>query len=103
MNSIQVDVSTQIGGMTFSLAPSSRKQVKELFPNAFAVNSLFIAYDVKSEFEIHPGELLMHVCPALIGASEEEIFKRVEEIRFVDPVKNKTLETLKRPYPTMNG
>lgn len=92
MYKLQIDVSRQIGGMTFSLAPDSKNRVKQLFPNAVAANSLYVAYDVQSAFEWQHGPVLQHVCPALIGASEQEIFKFIDEIVFVDPVKRETLD-----------
>ena len=94
MNTLQVDVSRQIGGMTFSLPPGSRDQVKKLFPKAIAANTLYVSYDVQRAFEWQHGDVLQHVCPALIGASESDIFKVIDQIRFVDPVNREVLASI---------
>lgn len=82
--------------MTFSLSPGSKRLVKEIFPDAHPVRSIYVAYEAKDEFEWQHGDMLIHVCPALVGASEAQIFEKVSAVRFVDPVKEELLIELPR-------
>jgi hypothetical protein len=95
MDTIQIDVNRQIGGMTFSLAPASRRLVRDLFPEAHPASALYAEFDDAAAFEIQHGSLLTHIYPALIGASIADIIAKVSQVSFVDPVNGETLNTLK--------
>ena len=52
MNAIKINVNKQLDGYSFSIAPSIRDFIKNLFPNAHPANNIFVGYDTKSDFEI---------------------------------------------------
>ena len=84
MNAIRINVNKQIDGYSFSITPSIRELIKQLFPNAHPANNIFVGYDTKSDFEVYVGKLENYIYPALLGVSEESDLKKLDEIHFID-------------------
>lgn len=82
MEKIKIDVNKQMDGYTFSLSVSTRNKIKSLFPNAFPANTIFVSYDVGSEFNSIEN-LSPSIIPSLFCLSESEINLSIE-IDFVD-------------------
>ncbi len=70
-------------GYTFSVTPSIRQHIKQLFPNAHPANNIFIAYDTKSDFELNIGKLENYIFPALLGIDNNDL-KKIKQIELVD-------------------
>jgi len=75
-----ITVTKQMDGYTFSLSPKMRKKLLQAYSEAVPRNSLFVAFDVKEDFEQMLGSVLEHTIPILTGL-EKEKFK---EIKYVD-------------------
>ncbi len=96
MTAIQINVSRQMNGITYSLTPSIRSLIKKLFPRALPANTIFVAYDVKSNFEQQCGEVSEHIYPALFGvATEADLKKKIGEVEFVDTATGKVIRSVK--------
>lgn len=96
MEVIRINVNKQMDGYTFSIAPSIRQMIKSWFPDAHPANNIFVAYDVKSDFEHYFDKLEHYIYPALLGVDdEEELQKKVNEIEFVDTQTGRVMHTHK--------
>ena len=71
-------------GYSFSITPSIREFIKQLFPNAHPANNIFVAYDLRSGFEIYYGKLENYIFPALLGVDNETDLKKIDEVHFID-------------------
>lgn len=83
MNIIKINVNKQLDGYTFSITPSIRERIKILFPNAHPANNIFIAYDVKSDFELYIDNIENHISPMLLGIDHNDL-KKITQIEFID-------------------
>lgn len=84
MNAIRINVNKQMDGFTFSITPSIREFIKNLFPDAHPANNIFVGYDTKSDFDIQIGKLENYIYPALLGVEDENDLNRLDEIQFID-------------------
>jgi hypothetical protein len=84
MTAIKINVNKQMDGYTFSITPSVRTFIKDLFPDSHPANRIFVAYDTKSDFEAYYGQLGDYIFPALLGFNDKNDLKQIEEIQFVD-------------------
>lgn len=66
METVNIYVNKQMDGYSFSLLPSSREQIRTLYPDAIPANGIFVAYDIKSDFESSIGKLENYIYPALL-------------------------------------
>lgn len=91
MNTIQVGVTPQMDGFTFSLMPSARMHIKRLLPHARPVNTIFVAYDTKSDFELYLSTLEKWILPALLGIGKSEDLSKIPTVEFIDTLTGKVL------------
>ncbi len=85
MEALKINVNKQLDGYAFSIGPSVRKKLKSWFPNAYPANSLFLSYDIKSDFQLPFDKFEVNIFPVLFGVGDqEELKKKVDEILFVD-------------------
>ena len=95
MEGIKINVNKQMDGYTFSITPSIRQLIKTLFPSAHPANNIFVGYDIKSNFEVYRGKLENFIYPALLGVdNQDELYKKIDEISFVDSQTGEVLQTL---------
>ncbi|MEA5138859.1 hypothetical protein [Arcicella rigui] len=98
MEAIRINVSKQMDGYTFSIAPSIRQLIKSWFPNSHPANNIFVAYDTKSDFEVYYNKLESYIYPALLGMdNQSELNKKVDFIQFVDSHTGNILHSHKVP------
>ncbi len=83
MDAIAIKVNKQIDGYTFSISPSIRGFIKNLFPNSYPANRIFVAYDTKSDFEFSFDRLENYIPQALLGVNNNELHE-LKEIDFID-------------------
>jgi len=91
MDSIKVLVHKKMDGYTFSILPSTRQYVKNLSPSAHPASTIFVAYDIKSDFEFNNGRLEKFILPALLGLQNLEELDNFPPINFVDSFTDKVL------------
>jgi hypothetical protein len=91
MDAIKINVNKQMDGYSFSITPSIRAFIKNLFPNAHPANNIFVGYDTKSGFEIYAGKLETHIYPALLGVDNANDLNKFDEIQFIDTQTGKIL------------
>ena len=83
-------------GYSFSITPSIRKLITSLFPDAHPATGIFVAYDMKNDFERDAGNLENQIYPALLGINnQKELTEKVGEILFVDTHTGNTIVSLK--------
>ena len=83
-------------GYTFSILPSIRQLIKSWSPNFRPANTIFVAYDTKSDFELYYGKLENNIYPALLGIdNQSDLVERINEIQFVDTKTGKVLHSHK--------
>lgn len=83
-NIIKVGVTKQMDGITFSIMPQARALIKHLVPHARPVNTVFVAYDTKSDFETYLGTLEKWILPALLGIGTSADLNQIALVEFVD-------------------
>ena len=83
-NIIKVGVTKQMDGITFSIMPAARALIKQLVPHARPVNTVFVAYDTKSNFEAYLGTLEKWILPALLGIGTSGDLSQIALVEFVD-------------------
>lgn len=81
-------------GVTFGLMPSARAYIRQLLPHARPVNTIFVAYDTKSDFEWYLGTLEKWILPALLGIGESEDLNLIPVVEFVDTQSGKVLQQI---------
>ena len=89
METIKINVNKTMDGLTFSILPSLRDLIRKTVPGAMPVNSIFVSYDVKSNFEAYFGSLQKHILPALLGMDDEQV--KMQNIQFIDTQTKKIL------------
>ena len=96
MEPIIINVYKQMNGYTFSLPLSIRQRIKDWFPDAHPANTLFISYDIKSDFEKYYSQLENYIYPALLGiADKNSLNDKVREIQFIDSASGNLLHAHK--------
>ena len=96
MNTIKIRVSKQMDGYTFWTLPSARQIIKNVSPNFRPANTIFISYDLGSDFEHYYGKLESIIYPALLGIdNQSELAEKVDEIQFIDTENEKVIHSHK--------
>lgn len=83
-NVIKIGVTKQMDGVTFSIMPQARSLIKHLVPHARPVNTVFVAYDTKSNFEVYLGTLEKWILPALLGIGTSNDLNHIALVEFID-------------------
>ncbi len=94
MDTIQIGVTPQMDGYTFGLMPSARTYVKRLLPHARPVNTIFVAYDTKSDFEWYLGTLEKWILPALLGIGKSADLNYLPVVEFIDTQTGQVLQQI---------
>ncbi len=96
MDTIKINVNKQLDGYSFSISPSIRQSIRQMFPDAHPANNIFVAYDIQSNFEDYYGKMEEYIYPVLLGIDNKEaIRKKINEILFIDTQSGKALHTFK--------
>ena len=83
MEKIQIYYGVQGDGMTFGLRPNDYLTIKERFPDAQPPDSIFVVYDVKTDFAKYHANLERYIFPALMGFLNEQDLKQFKKVEFV--------------------
>lgn len=96
MEKIRIDYGIQGNGMVFELHLRDYEEIKRSYQDAQPAKSIFVQYDMRTNFaEYHP-QLEKYVYPALVGFAKDEDFKKVKTIEFL--YKNKVTYTIENNY-----
>ncbi|WP_080058119.1 hypothetical protein [Spirosoma aerolatum] len=90
METVRIHVNQQSDGITFSLPLATRQSLLQEFPNAHPVSSLFVAYDVRHNFEFYHGTIEPQIFPVMLGLTQTNL-QKIKTILFVNPVTNQTI------------
>jgi hypothetical protein len=91
MDAIKINVSKQMDGYTFWILPSIRQLIKSWSPNFHPANTIFVSYDIKSDFEFNYG-----IYPVLLGIeNNDDLIGRVNEIQFIETKTGKVIHSHK--------
>ena len=91
MENLTINVSKQFDGFTFSLTPSTRKNIQEEFPSARPVQSIFVAFDVKADFDQLYGRIEKYIPQALTDIPD---LSKIENIKYVNSLTNSELHSI---------
>ncbi|RZK32998.1 MAG: hypothetical protein EOO61_16150 [Hymenobacter sp.] len=83
MNTLAISVTRQAGGLNFSLYPLMRRQLREVFPEATILPSIFVAHTAQQSEASLLARLPKYLVPALTGLSEGQLAE-INQITFVD-------------------
>jgi len=89
MENLTINVSKQIDGFTFSITPLTRQTIQKEYPSANPIQSIFVAYDVRSNFESLYGKIQKYIYPALTGIPEDVTTRN--KVKFIDSLTHKEL------------
>jgi len=84
MNAIRIIVNKQRDGFTFSILPSVKDFIKNLFPDSHPANTVFIGYDTASGFDVLQSGIEKQIYPALLGVDNEQLKKQIDKIEFIN-------------------
>jgi hypothetical protein len=92
MKDLTINVSKQFDGFTFSITPLTRRSIMEEFPSAHPIQSMAVSFDTTADFNQQVERIEKYIYLTLTGIPEnKENLKKVENIRFVDPLTKKEL------------
>lgn len=87
---IVVNLNKQLEGYTFSLSPLERARIKENFPNANPVSSIYVTFELKGDFEEKFGSIKKYLFPFLLGIDEKTASEM--DIELVDSATRQKVE-----------
>jgi hypothetical protein len=88
---VEIAVSRRSDGYTYGLHPNSQMLIRQRFPNARMVPSVFIGSETQASFERdHPESIWDHVVMILTGLNEEQL-NELGGYRVYDPESDKVL------------
>jgi hypothetical protein len=94
MNTIQIDVSRQMGGFVFSISPLMERQIRQAFPEFQPIECIFVN-GTNNDFGQLQDRLEKHIFPALIGVEGKNSLKnKVKQVLFVETRNHKALHTI---------
>ena len=74
-----------MNGFTFSIGPSIREYILKNFPNSHPANRIFVAYEIKDDFQGLYGKLENYIFPALLGIDNKDDLKKSVKLNFSIP------------------
>ena len=83
MNTLTISVTRQAGSLTFSLQPLVRRSLREEFPEATILPSIFVSHTVQQTEESLLKRLPEYLVPALTGLTAERLAE-IDQIVFID-------------------
>ncbi len=86
-------------GIIFGSAASDYELLKKTFPNAQPAKSVFVEYDMKSDFRKYHAQLENYIFPALAGFSKPEDLKNIKTIDFILTPEFKVTYTINNHEP----
>jgi hypothetical protein len=75
-------------GILFGLIHKEHKELQALFPNALPARSIFIEYDMKSNFKEKETHLEKYVFPVIAGFPKTEDLQKIKKVEFVKTPEN---------------
>lgn len=90
METIKVYYSEQIDGIIFNIPESSRKLIKNAFPDKMPASRLFVDYSTKADFfSYHGNEGWKYLFDAVLGVTENELKAKGFRIEYIDAKSDK--------------
>ncbi len=83
MEKLQIDYSFKGNGILFVLSPIELENFKRNFPEAQPAISVFVQYDIKSDFRNYHAQLESYIFPVLVGLPKREDLKKIKHIDFI--------------------
>ncbi len=83
MNTLAISVTRQAGGLNFSLHPLMRQQLRDVFPGATILPSIFVAHTAQQSEASLLARLPKYLVPALTGLTESQLAE-ISQVTFVD-------------------
>jgi len=84
MNAIRIIVHKEMDGFTFSILPSVRDFIKNLFPESHPAARVYIGYDMTSGFDVLQSGIEKQIYPTLLGVEKEQLKKQIDKIEFIN-------------------
>ncbi len=96
MEKIQIEYGVQGDGMTFGLRLTDYDIIKKMFPDAQPPESIFVVYDMKTDFANYHANLEKYIFPALMGFKNDDDLKRFKKIEFVKMPEERVTYTIEQ-------
>ena len=96
MDKIQIYYGVQGNGMTFMLDLSDYQAIKKMFPKAQPPKSIFVTYDMKTNFERYHANLEKYVFPALMGFIDDNDLGKIKKVEFVKMPEERVTYTIEQ-------
>jgi hypothetical protein len=112
MEKIQIEYGVQGDGMTFGLRQRDYDIIKKMFPDAQPPDSIFVVYDMRTDFTNYHANLEKYIFPALMGFRDDEDLKKFKKIEFVRMPEERVTYTIEQneqneqkiqPIPRQSG
>ena len=90
IDTLTIYVNTQSEGRTYSLHPSSKKQIIEKFPYAHPAGQLYTSHENEYMFKMQHGDILKPFVQGITNLSDYELL-RIGQVDFIDSMTNKLI------------
>ena len=71
-------------GFTFSILPSVREFIKNLFPGSHPASRVFIGFETTSSFDVLQSGIEKQIYPTLLGVDKDQLKKQIDKIEFIN-------------------
>jgi hypothetical protein len=83
MEKLQIFYSFKGNGIVFGFLPTDYENLKKAFSDAQPAMSIFVQYDIRSDFKNYHAQLERFIFPALAGFPKVEDLKKIKLVEFV--------------------
>ena len=83
MDILAVSVTRQADGLTLSLKPLVRRMLRESFPSATILPSIFVSHTAQQSESSILTRLAKHLVPALTGLTNEQL-AQINQVAFIE-------------------
>jgi len=91
---VKILVNKQLDGYNFCMLPSDRTVVKNMFPDSYPATNIFVSYDTTSNFDKNYSNLEFSIYPALLGITDKNKLRELENIQFVETQSGQVIHTI---------
>ena len=83
MEKLRIYYSYKGNGISFGLLPSDYEALKAAFPEAQPATSVFVQYDISSNFKNYHAHLENYIFPTMVGFFKLEDLKKIKVVEFM--------------------
>ncbi|MEK7253423.1 MAG: hypothetical protein AAB316_01655 [Bacteroidota bacterium] len=95
MDTVQINVTRQMDGLNFYLDPLENRAIIREFPQSHPLPGIFIAVERKENPDFIYDRVAKFILPVLVGIENEKDLKKIRQLKFIEPVSEKVIKTIK--------